>query len=1035
MDNSIVLVDSQVNYNELHSTNDCDVGCALTQAVVDESCKRMEFVCGVHLSCQLLKRICYGYGYNTDLEAIDKVYKENFFESYFGKCGYRVTGDLLLVINNYKDEFIRKIDCILTNLISVFDFLNDRTDSDITLQELMDKICSSFSNHVYDLRPKCIDVLQFGIIPAIIKTIFSSKIINGGIERKMTYSEMEQLFLYYATTLERLIMARIMNYWVKFCDKNKQLLSLIPGVDYSDPFARANCYDGTSIPRITHPAAFVCRFGKCISFMADFKINSAISDFFIKFDEALKECVNFKYHHIIHNSTNVAKDIGALNEKVFDLMKDVFDKKIIDEKIEDNFSNFLNNVLIWDECVGAETNKVLIFSIIEHMRNFLASIDNFCAHRIIKDFQETSSSVEKCNLLGVDANCISAIEEHWGLKLHPEDDKTVSFIRRKFSSRFKNLLTKLFSDMLYDGYVPLTGKVIDNCSWTFVSDELYPLAMKLIDPIVKEEYEELDVVLSEARLVSGDGKSYSFIVRKATVKEKNYLSERARNFVHKSLRNFIRSSWLDAFNDNPRDVDGDCSRGLGFKLHYVDVYSIFRVIDGCLSEIDPIVYDRFARIISSNCKFDDAITGKFSWFRLHRKILPIIEKEVKHIIEARSKIIENTISKSRILVESRVYRESTNEDKYIILRNVNRIIYERLRFLCGRVWSKVISSFRLDSDYTVVVGPRKSDAKADLVGRGSLEVVKNVDGSTVSLCHEDDVCVSATRKSFSHNMHLLIRNRFFEIIKSTHIFGCGDIISKLTRGNLPKDILHIAKKEVKPIIDKEYVEINNILLKSRVIVSNPDGSRITREIILDEVHSFLKIIMGSVYRQSAAIFVRAWNRIIKLLQGKKDFDVSFLGVNPTLGTLKSGSINLRERDKFDLDSVRLEFVGRLGSAISEVVESSLSGVDISPVAIYDLYSFISKMSCDLFKEGGFLDRVESILSVAQVGTGCRSYRILTDEERGCMLREFVDGITVDRDCYVRLCIKKIRGLGLLVVLGRPSSSVHVDHSYARTYCH
>ncbi|WP_141663232.1 hypothetical protein, partial [Candidatus Ichthyocystis sparus] len=124
-------------------------------------------------SFDLVKDLCFGYGFNTCFDGFDKIFEDSFFQIHAHKYGYELTSDFLSDMNVHKDDFSIFIDSVLSSSSASFDggvtFYNSRLFkeemdffvkkisevSDVSTPgviELLDKACSYFSRYVYDLR-------------------------------------------------------------------------------------------------------------------------------------------------------------------------------------------------------------------------------------------------------------------------------------------------------------------------------------------------------------------------------------------------------------------------------------------------------------------------------------------------------------------------------------------------------------------------------------------------------------------------------------------------------------------------------------------------------------------------------------------------------------------------------------------------------------------------------------------------------------------------------------------------------------------
>ncbi|WP_157722265.1 hypothetical protein [Candidatus Ichthyocystis sparus] len=1148
-------------------------------------------------SNKLFENFCNSYSFISNSGAVSEICGDNFLYKYDIDYRYKLTGNFLSIMDGYRIKFIDKTDSILDVLSCSFSFfLKELGDYDKNMTYLINKACFSFSKCVYRLRPKCIDFLRSDIIPAVIKSIFDSKVVDDGSEREMTYPEMEQFFLYFVSALDKLLMYRIMRYWQDFCDRNNKIF-----VYYGNPFDCAYRFYRISDHNIYYPSAFVYKFGKFISFMAVVKIDEMLGCFVGSCITALKKLVNYKCSCICYYSSGFSDNLNKLRSKINDLIEEEFDKKIINEGINDRFSNFLKDIVIWNEDGSTEVGGVLIFdNIIDHMRNLLVSKFVSDSHKIIENFQKkmlesrrslifskylpaienrwgvklhpeddykilsikskffgkskkiigdkffsilkeervlldesvdwnkisksifpiaqenirhlvdaeheeisrfllnarvienidifdgycagtrkvtagerdnilkiSYNSVHRKNIIlsnrvwrgliqnksiniskGVASDCQLGESEKntvfdvgralgddnfsdvnfeqsdlpastpaslwllskkdkifnvWGLNLHPDDDKLIFFIRRKFSSQIKDHLYKLFSDMLDLGIVLPSGVVLRDCSWAAVSGELYEIAIKSIDYINKKQYEELDRALSNSRVVDIDKGDSSFcIIRKVTDDEKKELVTCVTKLIDRRLRDSIRLSWGRVVSKHSSDIGygykekskfvGSGRDGSwGVKLRYSDNISILNARRKFSSRIKHVVRDKFSSMLNNKHVFDDGtFIGLFAWFRVSKKLLPLAKDEASPILENQRLELEEIISRSRVVVDS-FDRELTREEKSDVLKNIMSFAYHSLKVLFRRIWDDVIISAR---DGSTGIGDTIENFPPNMVGCDVVEETSQSiddvvaielgscdkdDNLMVNLCHEDDYVVLSVKRKFSSEICNFIRNRYIEMIRESYVFDDGTVICMCSWRDISKKILPILKKEVAVILEKERKEVNDVLLNSRVDISLSKGSgatRITRNIKSEEVPIVLETVMKPVYKQVLRNFGQIWTKVVNL----------------PLARL----VDISEEQKLELDNIKIEFIGSLSPIVSEI------DGPLSSAASDVLY----ERSDNLFNEGGFLSRVDLLLSRAKVFSKSGGGRFITDEEKKCVLKEFMDQVRSDRDCFIRKRVGK-----------------------------
>ncbi|WP_139057311.1 MULTISPECIES: hypothetical protein [Candidatus Ichthyocystis] len=582
-----------------------------------------------------------------------------------------------------------------------------------------------------------------------------------------------------------------------------------------------------------------------------------------------------------------------------------------------------------------------------------------------------------------------------------------------------------------------SGKVVSCLPWRLVSGELFPIALKSLKAVIEGRIAELDSAFSKARIVHFTKNcSFFYIIREVTVDEKNHLMRRVRKSIDKGLVFSVRRAWVAVtktsrgmkygYKETSGELDG-CSIGgsWGVKLRYSDNVAILASRRKFSSKVMFVVRNKFILMMKDNYKFDDdTFIGSFAWTRLSKKLSPIARDEVKHIIDDENKELEEIVSKSRVLVNSKVDREITNEEKGVVLKKIGRLVNRELRSTFSKAWVEVLHSLEKDcvsvrssvrSTNEVCAGNKyssninvasamclDSEDTGNILGSGDRD-----GGLGVDLYYEDDMAISSIRRKFLSKVGKCVSDKFIKMIKEGKKFGDGMVVHRSSWSRVSKNMLPIVRKEIKPIIDDERVKINDVLLKSRVVVYSPGCAFATRSLRLDEVSNVLNIIMKHVYRRSMVLSRKEWGRVIKFL-GKDSCNFSEVEVSK-MAELDDDNhssvclLDLAEVDIAELDNIRLEFIGNLGAAADETFSSLLLNVgsqDLSS-ALVNVSSDIVKRSDSLFKEGGFFDRVELLLSSAKLIKYSENSRSLTADERSSVFKLFMDSVASDRDYLLR----------------------------------
>ncbi|CUT17666.1 putative membrane protein [Candidatus Ichthyocystis hellenicum] len=702
------------------------------------------------LSNELLRDLCSGYGYSVSFDEISQTYDDNFLHVYAVKCGYELTKDFLSTMLKSKRNFMEKINSILVDLCGSFSFLKDLDGDTLSVTDLVNKFCSSFSKNVYDLRPRCIEVLRSDIIPVVISSILDSKDIVCISEREMTYQEMEQLFVYFITVLEKLIAVRIMEYWKDFCNKNKSLFLLTPTVNYSNPFACAY-YSGVRLPKINYPAAFVHKFGVNISFMALYSIDVMKGNFVRKCVDVLKDTVHCSCYYIYNYSSRVYSDVIALRNGLHILIKEEFDRKISEENFVKNFAIFFDKLMIWDSPNWGgkvvKKNTLLITKLVVNdiYKSLMYDMTNYMCS-IIKNYQPKMILLSKIDY-SADSSFLCGIESKWKIKLHPDDNYNISFIRSKFLSKSKLIVWGKFCSMISGQYEFSDGTHIAMVDWEEISGRLLPIAKETVSFLIDDELLEIRRVLFNARVVEDVGIFDGFCegTREATSDEKDSILRIAASDSNTQTENVLRDVWGDLIKykktsstgsfrcissiydlsecsnnyDADLGVDVDCtllpfivkngsllvltSLGQGElpittetidRINYASLGNAFLFIRRNFSEK---IRDHIHRLLHSI--FEGEITlsgGKFvsdsHWSMVSGELYRVALKSSESFVNSECVELEIFLSKSRMVdlckndVSSFIFRKVSDDEKNNIIKRAKVLMYRWLRICVREIW-------------------------------------------------------------------------------------------------------------------------------------------------------------------------------------------------------------------------------------------------------------------------------------------------------------------------------------------------------------
>ncbi|CUT17679.1 MULTISPECIES: hypothetical protein [Candidatus Ichthyocystis] len=954
-------------------------------------------------SDQLSQDLCDWYRYSGNFEITSGFCEDNFLQEFTAKCGYKITEGFLSVMNKHKIDFMDKVDSILICLQSSFCFLNE---SDCSLKNIMILLCKAgfyFTKKVHRLRSKCIDILQFDFIPMIIKSVFCSKVIDGNYEREMTYYEMEQLFLHFVSTLECLVMHRVIKYWRDFCNSNKDLLSKISSSDYINPFIYANSFNEINVPGITHSAAFTNKFGVYISLMAITKIDEIIDDFVNKVNIDFKKSVRSKCSCIFNYSDKFHYDIKELRGKIKFLIKEEINKKVEEGIIKDEIINFLKETFVLNKCGGVEKDKSsIICSIIDYMRNLLVCKSTNNSYDIIKVFQRKMTVYEKRLLTGKKYS--NTIKSRWNLKLHPDDDNKILSIRRKFCNEYRKIIKDKFCAMLKESHKFLDGTVIEMVHWNKISKNLFPISQEAVRPLIIAEYEEISKLLPDMRIVEDiyvfDG--YFAGTRKATNEEKDSILKTFTNHEYRRNWNLSNKVWRELTDSKSINVSKEVASGVevvefekditssASSIHTVDGGELSSSLSSAQTEL-PVVSlmsaglkDKVVNSWGLNVHPDDSklilfIRRKFSiqlidhitklfcgmlrsktilpsgvilrdssWTLISNELSAIALKSVEHITKRQHEELDIALSKSRIVEINEdglscAIRNVTDVEKKDLMDSIKKFMDRRLRESIRLSWVRMVSKYSSD------------------IGYGYREKSKCITGSGregswgVKLRYSDNIAILNTRKKFSSKIKDIIHDKFTSMLKNRYKFDDGTFIGIFAWPKVSKKLISIAKNEIEPILADQREELEKVISRARVVIGSFD-----REVTCEENSIILENITNLVCGSLKKLFRKIWNGIITLL--KVDFvgkgnsspvnivDISEVDVNNRDDSL---IVRLCYEDDLAISNIKRKISSKIydciGNKFSKIIKSNHQfGDNITISTCY--WKKISKIILPIAKE-------------------------------------------------------------------------------------
>ncbi|CUT17702.1 MULTISPECIES: hypothetical protein [Candidatus Ichthyocystis] len=864
-----------------------------------------------YFSDQFLKDLSLDHIYSTNFESIYRVDDDNFFQLHAIRCGYNLTGDSLSVMNKQKIYFLGEVDSVLNVLNNDFYFLKESGRNYENRLELISNICSSFSKSARDLIPVCTNILQSKVVPTIIKSIFDSVVVDNHCVREMTYPEMEQLFVHFVSTLEKLVIQRVMRCWDNFCYENKGFLSSISVVDYSNPFALEFDYNGVAVFGVTHPAAFMYNFGECISLMAGTKIGNIVSDFIVKCSDTLKNMCSYKCSDICKYSSDSYADIREFRNKLDKLIKGVFDREIIDSSLKYNLSDFLSKLIIWNnQNMGIEVIEKVrlstVESIVDYAYNSLSSFIREDLYDIVSVYYLKILEGSKYTPKWVVD--LGSIEHRWGIKLHPRDSHGISSIRRKYSSKSKVIIRNKMLKMLKEKYEFSDGTTISMSKWSDIVKKLFPIIREAVNNLIDDERLEISKILSNVRIIENTeifDDHYSG-TREATSWEKDSVFHTASKNIDIQTRELSRKLWVGLLKklksseheecvDLNDDVDsavednGSLVPALLDKSKLPVVTSVlasagylpldskinYKIISKWGLNIYPddeklilFIRRKFSGLIrSSFCKlFSDMLelgavlpSGKelqvCSWGIVSRELSDVAIKSVESIVEDQYTDLEIILSRFRIVDidvsnnSSCTVRAITDDEKSMVMIRAKKFISKSLICSARMSWLFVVNN----KSNSVGVHPRLKGKNIKLRSAAPISGIK--------LRYSDNYDISKSSNEFLSEASSIIRDKFSGMLKNKYKFSDGTTIGRFSWNKLYPKLIPIAKEEINNIFEDEIKKLEGIISESRVLVDYVNYCIVDRELTDEEKSYVFRDVIKRLNEDLRRLFSVSWRDI------------------------------------------------------------------------------------------------------------------------------------------------------------------------------
>ncbi|WP_092486262.1 hypothetical protein [Candidatus Ichthyocystis hellenicum] len=486
----------------------------------------------------LVERLCANYGYSIFTADIHGCLGDEFFQEFALRNNYLLTDTFLARINQLRNEFSYNIDLVLNSKdFSRFLFRIDAENLG-RLGTLTNIYSATFSRSSYRVRHHLVGVLISVVIPRLIKIIKQHTVIRGSDECILSYYDREQFFLHVVTTLERLIILKLMNYWNGFCSVNQDMLSLFTNVDFSNPFTLArdrSC--SVRIPEVNSPVAFNFRYGIFISFMAtdhlDEMVGDVVSDYICRLSPVVLGIVKKNYSALYH-----LKYLSRIKEETIGIIINEEFSKATDESLRNKFINFLNESLIWErEELSQDVLQNFVKKSIYKVRGLVREKITNEALGLIKEYKDNIIGMRKNKKTAViqsgrDRSSFNGkcdISNACGFKVSERFFSTLDDIRSSSLAPFRSIARRVIYDTLKSGR-------LTRSDWASVSKNLLSDIIDASRSRTDIVYREMSSAISKARVISEGNVERGILPVERAVLHKHVMqlsNNRFRHNVHR----------------------------------------------------------------------------------------------------------------------------------------------------------------------------------------------------------------------------------------------------------------------------------------------------------------------------------------------------------------------------------------------------------------------------------------------------------------------------------------------------------------------
>ncbi|WP_092483964.1 hypothetical protein [Candidatus Ichthyocystis hellenicum] len=304
------------------------------------------------------------------------------------------------------------------------------------------------------------------------------------------------------------------------------------------------------------------------------------------------------------------------------------------------------------------------------------------------------------------------------------------------------------------------------------------------------------------------------------------------------------------------------------------------------------------------------------WRDISKDLLPVAEELVSIIVKDEYEKLGLVISELCIFDVSKdgcfcPVRMSTDEEKNHVMKCLKVMIDKDFRICVRSVWADVSGAL---------------DARRG----GSASYKKCNFGVNIRYC--DNSSILKTRRKFSCKILSVIDARFRKMLKDGYKFDDDTVLGKFAWFRVSKNLLPIAREEVKHILEDQKKELVSIISGSRAVVD----IGVDRELTSQEKDRVFERVMKLVDVEARYSFRKVWSDVLRsfLCEGEGDGDV---GCDVNVRTVNGKFLsNLHYEDDSAILNIRRKFSSNASSIVREKfceIMSGSSGSDLGSCVI------------------------------------------------------------------------------------------------------